>query len=264
MATSSRVAAPARAHVDYAVELVSSPADLSADRAENVNIQLADTAFRACGGVATDDPDVEKIREGWRAYCLGPGGRCQDHDRVVLVWDGDKLVGFGGYVVRRMEPDATVLWFKAAGIDPDYQGRGAFRAVVEAISDLDWMTSFGSPTYQVMRTPNPLVYEVDRAFWLQRPEWYERFYPKVTPEGDIEPLDEEARDTGARIAKALWPECELDADRLILRDFLGEYGRDIWRAPAPVGLPAGTKRFFEENLRPNNQDALMAYCHFVR
>lgn len=260
----SSAAPPKGERIDYRIELVASPRDLPGDRADDINEQLADTAWRACGGVSEDDADAAQIREAWRAYCMSEGGRCQDHDRAVLVWDRDKLVGFGGYVVAKMEPDATILWWKAAGIDPDYQGRGAFRKVIDAMSDLEWLHSFGAPTYQVMRTPNPLVYEIDRMWWTQRPEWYERFFPKITPDGEMEPLDDEARETGARIAEALWPGCDFDADRLIVRDFLGEFGQDIWRVAAPVGPPPGTQRFFTENLRPNNQDALMAYCHFVR
>src|SRR5947209_5736768 len=141
--------APVRASREYTIELIDTPQDLPADRAEQINLQIAGLACRACGGTDAEDPVVV---EGWRNYCMNPGGRIQDDDRAVVAWDGGRLVGFGCWVVCPVEPDATVLWWKAAGVDPDYQGRRAFAEIVPVMMDHSWLLSFPPPTHFVMRT----------------------------------------------------------------------------------------------------------------
>jgi hypothetical protein len=245
---------------DLRIDLIDDPRELPHERAEALNAEVADLAWRACGGPAgRDDPAV---RDGWRNYCMKPGGRMQDHDRIVLVWDGDKLVGFNGLVVERMEPDVTLLWYRAAGTDPDYQARGAFSAAFDTMLDPDWVTSFGPPTWWVYRTPNPVIYEAVRRLWSKYPDWHETLHPKIGPDGGTDPIDADIRAKAIDIATSLWPECELDADRFVLKDFLGKYGRDIWRVPVAESSDPGVNRFFERYLRPDNQDALMAFYLF--
>jgi hypothetical protein len=240
--------------------LIAEPGRLTPERDDALNAVVADLAAVACGGPeACDDPAV---REGWRNYCIQPGGRTRDHDRVVLVWDGDRLVGFNGLMVERMEPDVTLLWYRAAGTDPAYQGRGGFSEAFDTMLDPDWVTSFGPPTYWVYRTPNPVIYESVRRLWSKYPEWSQRLFPKITADGHPQPIEPEAREIGIRIATALWPDCEFDPETFVLKDFLGHYGRDIWRVPVATSSDAGVNRFFERYLRPDNQDALLAFYLF--
>jgi hypothetical protein len=249
--------------LDYRAEVISNPHELPGDRALRLSMQIADLACRAVGGEAEDEPGRAAIRRGWEAYCTEPGGRANDYDRLVVVWHEDELVGFSGYIVKTIEPDITVQWYKAAGTDPAHQRRGAFQAARDAIQDVDWLTSYGTAqTWWVMRTPNPLVYDIARRWWAKFPDWYTRFYPQINEHGSIEPLTDEARDACAHVASEMWPECEYDADRLVLRDFLGEYGRDIWRVPRAISPMPGTQVWFTENLRPGNRDALLNLCRF--
>jgi hypothetical protein len=242
------------------VELIADPRRLTPEEDDRFNLEIADLAARACGGPeACDDPAV---REGWRNYCSLPGGRTRDHDRVVLVWDGDRLIGFNGLLVQHLEPDVTLLWYRAAGTDPEYQGRGGFSEAFDTMLDPSWVTSFGPPTYWVYRTPNPVIYESVRRLWSKYPAWSERLFPKITPDGDALPVATEEREIGIRIASSLWPDCELDPETFVLKDFLGKYGQDIWRVPVATSSDAGVNRFFERHLRPNNQDALMAFYLF--
>jgi hypothetical protein len=255
--------APAVPDGDYRIELVEHPAELETERADALNAEVADLACRACGGEAEDEQAEQVIRDGWRAYCMNPGGRTQDYDRLGLVWSGDRLVAFTGWVVEHVEPDITVLWFKAAGTDPAEQGRGAFAAARDTTAELGWMTSYGAPTYFVMRTPNPVIYDTAQKWWARFPEVYERFFPKIGADGEIEPIDDATRRTAVRMAEALWPDCEFDADNFVIKDFLGEYGRDIWRVPAPGTAQPGSTKFFNEKLREGNQDAVMTSCLFL-
>src|SRR5438034_7001150 len=121
-------AAQQSAESAYRAEVIANPRELAPERADSLNRQYADLACLACGGDADDEESEEAIRHGWQAYCMSPGGRTQDFDRLVLVWHGDEMVGFSGYVVERMEPDVTVLWYQAAGTHPERQGRGALGA----------------------------------------------------------------------------------------------------------------------------------------
>src|SRR3954447_19399130 len=94
------------------VELVADPRELDEERVEQIDEAVADLAWRACGGEAgRDDP---RVGRGWGEYCTSPGGRANDHDRLVLFRDGGRMVGFNGLVVSRMS-DATLLWWRAAG-----------------------------------------------------------------------------------------------------------------------------------------------------
>src|SRR5829696_2676472 len=122
----ARPAAAALASFDDAlrIELIERPREIPPERTEGLNTEVADLAWRACGG--PDTYDDLTVRDGWRAYFFSPGGRVEDHDRVVLVWDEDKLVSFNGLMVETMEPGDTLLWYRAAGTDPEYQARGAF------------------------------------------------------------------------------------------------------------------------------------------
>jgi hypothetical protein len=257
------IAPPEAADHDYYAEVVANAREIDEERASVLNAIYAELACRACGGEADDEESQAAIRQGWESYCTSPGGRCQDFDRLVLVWHGDEMVGFSGYVVQEIEGGITVLWYKAAGTDPGHQGHGAMGAARDAISDLNWLTSYGSPSWWVMRTPNPLVYDIARKWWAGHPDWYSRYYPKVTDDGDLGPIDEHAKEIGERIAKGMWPECEYDRDKLVLKDFLGEHGKDIWRVKAPISPQPGTQKFFEQNLRSNNEDAMMTFCEFI-
>jgi hypothetical protein len=126
----------------------------------------------------------------------------------------------------------------------------------------DWMTSFGPPTYWVCRTPNPVIYESIRRLWSKYPEWSEKMYPKITPEGEALPIEDHAREKAIQMAKTLWPETELDPDTLVLKDFLGEHGHAIWRVPQSPSSDDGVNRFFDKHLRPDNEDALMVFFLF--
>lgn len=245
---------------DLRVELIAQPRSLSPERDELLNIEVADLAARACGGPeACAEPEV---REGWRKYCTLPGGRTCDHDRVVLVWDGDRLVGFNGLVVERMDPDVTLLWYRAAGTDPAYQAKGGFSRAFDAMLEPSWMMSFGRPTYWLYRTPNPVIYETVRRLWSKHSEWSERLFPKIAADGDLMPIDAGTRDIATRITAKLWPDCEFDAQSFVVRDFLGTYGQDIWRVPVATSSDAGVNRFFAHHLRPDNRDALLVIYLF--
>jgi hypothetical protein len=253
-------AAPAldRTHHGCEIELIAEPRELPSDRAEALNESVADLAWRACGGEAgRDDPAVAR---GWREYCTAPGGRVQDHDRVVLFWDGDKMVGFNGLVVSHMEPGATLLWWRAAGTDPAYQARGVFSGAIGTMLDHDWLTSFEGPTYWVYRTPNPVIFEVTRKWWQQYPRWAERVHPAITEDAELAPMDPATRQVAADIARTLWPDCEFDPSTFAVKDFLDKYGRDIWRVEFSESSNPGANRFFRRHLRPGNQDALLGLC----
>jgi hypothetical protein len=246
----------------YRVELVENPSELPLERADVINAEVAELACRACGGDAENEEQAQAIRAGWQAYCMNPGGRSQDYDRLGLVWAEDRLAGFTGWCVEQLEPDITVLWFKAAGIDPTDHGRGAFAAARDITADLRWMTSFGAPTYFVMRTPNPLIYDTCKRWWNRYPDFWRRYFPKIGEDGRMEPIGDQDRETAIRIATGLWPDCEFDPDCFAVRDFLGEYGRDIWNVETPHTADPGTTKFFKDNLRGDNQDALMTAVLF--
>src|SRR3954447_26236116 len=139
----SETGARARSRHGCEVELIAEPRGLDEERVEQNDEAVADRAWRACGGEAgRDDPSVGR---GWREYCTSPGGRANDHDRLVLFWDRGRMVGFNGFVVgglRKAEaqPDATLLWWRAAGTDPAYQAKGIFGAALNTMLDPDWLT----------------------------------------------------------------------------------------------------------------------------
>src|SRR4051812_23656955 len=132
----SETDARARSRHGCEVELIAEPRELDEERVEQIDEAVADLAWRACGGEAgRDDPSVGR---GWREYCTSPGGRANDHDRLVLFWDGGRMVGFNGLVVSRMS-EATVLWWRAAGTDPAYQAKGIFSAALNTMLDPAWL-----------------------------------------------------------------------------------------------------------------------------
>ena len=241
------------------VELIENPRELSPERDEQLNNELAGLAALACGG--EEDCNDPVVQEGWRNYFATPGGRTQDHDRVVLVYDGDRLVGFHGTVVEQLESGAKVAWWRAAGTDPEYHGRGAFTKAVPVMMAPDWMASIGStpPSYWLYRTPNPVIYASGRRLWSG---WEEHLNPKITADGHAEPIDPKTRQAASEVAAALWPECEFDADNFVVKDFLGEYGRDFWRVPLAESSDPGVNKFFERHIRPGNRDALLVFYAF--
>ena len=241
------------------VELIDDPRTLPDERDAALNDELAGLAALACGG--PEDCDDPVVREGWRAYFNTPGGRTQDHDRVVLVYDEDRLVGFHGLVVERLDDGSTAVWLRAAGTDPAYHGRGAFTAAVPVMMAPDFMASVGSspPSYWLYRTPNPVIYASGRRLWSG---WEEQLNPKITADGHAEPIDPKTREAATRVATALWPECEFDADHFVVKDFLGEYGRDFWRVPLAESSDPGVNKFFQRHIRPGNRDALLVFYAF--
>jgi hypothetical protein len=153
----------------------------------------------------------------------------------------------------------TLLWYRAAGTDPRYQGRGAFTVAFDQMVDPDWITTFGPQTYMLYRTPNPVVYEAVRKLWGRYPEWDARLQPRITPDGGMEPIDDAKAEEALAIAGTLWPDCELDTSTFVLKDFLDKYGQDIWRVPMARSSDEGVNRFFAEHIRPGNRDALICF-----
>src|SRR3954469_25001566 len=217
----SEKGARARSRHGCEVQLIAEPRELDEERVEQIDEAVADLAWRACGGEAgRDDPSVGR---GWREYCTSPGGRANDHDRLVLFWDDGRMVGFNGLVVSRMpqapaegHQEATLLWWRAAGTDPAYQAKGIFGAACSTMLDPDWLTSFGGPTYWVYRTPNPVIHESVRKWWHRHPHWAERLYPPTPEQGELEPIDPATRAVAARIASHLWPDSPFDPDTFVL------------------------------------------------
>jgi hypothetical protein len=253
--------APPRPVEELRVRLVPDTAALAPDDAARLSADVADVTYRACRGY--DNVEFEAIRLGWITYYDQPGNRVQDYDRLALVYDGDTMVQFSGFMVVPMPPDATLLWYHAAVTDPAYQGTGVFAQARDVLVDPDWLTSFGSSTYLVFRTPNPLVYETARRQAHKLRDWYDGFYPKIVEGGVVEPMSEAVKDLGARIASALSPDREFDRDVFVVRDFLGRYGSDIYRQAPPQSDNAHVNRFFAEELAADNQDALMVIVTLV-
>src|SRR2546423_12672122 len=135
-------AAQQSAEPAYRAEIIANPRELDPERADSLNRQYADLACLACGGDAEDEESEEAIRQGWQAYCMSPGGRTQDFDRLVLVWHGDEMVGFSGYVVEKIVAYVTVLWDKAAGTHPARQGPSAMGGAPDPIPEHTWFAGF--------------------------------------------------------------------------------------------------------------------------
>lgn len=205
-----------------------------------------------------EDPDQwQMVWDGWKSYY--DSGECgaNDYARLVLARVDDRLVHFSGIVTLKMG-EATLLWAHVAFTDPAFQGQRMLKQARELLIDRTWCESFRSPTYFVLRTPNPITYEAARAFLVNHPDWRSSFCPWINDHGELDAIDDDMRSLSTRIADALTPGCDFSSRTFVVKDFLGEYG-DIYRITPLASRAPSTTAYFQRNVDYDRQDCLLAF-----
>jgi GNAT superfamily N-acetyltransferase len=253
-----------KAQPSYRAEVIPRPAELTAERIEELTQQFSDISWRATGG--PDWQSYPPARDGWYGYYCEPGGRPQDYDRLVLVYEGDQLVHFTGLTVFRPDPqDVSFIWVHVAITLPEYQGHGLLRLAIETILDPAWLKGFGRELFFIFRTPNSIVYEamrnIARGFEADGIR-VEAWYPEINQAGEMDAIPDEVRRMAIRVAQRISPECEFRPDIFVIRGYYKRYGPLYKEHSFPCQNPA-TRAYFQRNLDNSNQDGLFIFIHLV-
>lgn len=236
--------------------VIEGPDCLPPEEADRLDGEMLDVTYLASRG--DDRKHWPTVWAGWKAYY--DSGECgaNDYARLVLARVDGRLVHFSGIVTMSMGEEATLLWAHVAFTDPMFQGMSLLKQARELLIDRRWCESFSSPTYFVLRTPNPITYEAARRFVTRHPDWQSSFCPWINQSGELDLIEENTRALAKRIADALTPACEFDVGTFVVKDFLRAYG-DIYRiAPVASRAPA-TTAYFQRNVDYERQDCMLAF-----
>jgi hypothetical protein len=243
----------------YRLEVIANPKTLAADRCRVLSEEFTDLSVKASGGRnwSTYVPG----RTGWANYYQTEGARPQDYDRMVLVYAGDQLAHFIALNVFWLDEKHPILWIHIAITDPAHQGAGILTMSSEALLSAEWLATVAPVTYAVFRTPNPIVYEAMKAFGRDHASSegmrVVAWYPDISEQGKLEPLPEDIRAAGAKIAKTLSPECPWDAEHFVIRGYFKRFGPLY---DTEIEFPCrvtGTRDFFSQNVHLETQDGLL-------
>ena len=248
------------AEKSYRCHIITEPASLSEEDSKELTDGFVNLACQTTGG--EDWQSYRPAIEGWRVYYTSPGARPQDFDRIVLIYDEDRLIHFTG--VTRFDLDAShhFVYIRIAMTLKQYHRAGLLRSAVASVFSPDWIREMGE-FYFVSRTANPVIYEQQRHFCR---EFSARFdldltlYPQITVDCELEPMRDEIREMAVRVADRISPGCGLDPKTFVNKGYYKRFG-PIYKEPVYYSRNSVTNRYFEQTLDHSNQDGILILIH---
>lgn len=240
----------------FKTKVFNNPKVLTEEQTEKYIKELSFIAWKATGGANWEDYMPSK--EGWAKFFSTKGGRPQDYDRIILLFDeDDKIVHFTGLTIFEVE-GKKVVWVHVTLTDPKYQGQGVLNQSISNLINHEWIAELGSEALFIFRTPNPIVYHAMRKLT----EYYEMdkrfkldFYPKINEEGDIDPVPENIQLLGQKISKVISPDREFVSSKFVIKGYYKSLGA-IFTDHKFSTKDSPIQRCFDKNVDASNEDGM--------
>ena len=248
------------AEKSYRVHIVTEPASLSEEQSKELTDAFVDLACQTTGG--GDWQSYRPAIEGWRQYYTAPGARPRDFDRIVLIYDEERLIHFTGVTRFDLDPSHHFVYIRIAMTLKQYHRTGSLRSAVLSVFSPDWMQQFGE-FYFVSRTANPVIYEMTRSFareFSDNSNLDLTMYPQITGGCELEPMPDEICDLAMSVAEKISPGCGLDPKTFVNKGYYKRFG-PIYKEPVYYSRNPVTNRYFEQTLDHSNQDGILILIH---
>jgi hypothetical protein len=248
------------AEKSYRFQIVTEPANLSEEKSGELTDAFVNLACQTTGG--EDWQSYRPAIEGWRQYYTTPGARPRDFDRIVLIYDEDRLIHFTGVTRFDLDPSHHFVYIRIAMTLKSYHGAGLLRGAVLSVFSLEWMRQIGE-FYFVSRTANPVIYETTRYFareFSANTDLDLNMYPQITDDCELGPMPDEIRDLAVQVAERISPGCGLDPKTFVNKGYYKRFG-PIYKEPIYYSRNSVTNRYFEQNLDHSNQDGILMLIH---
>jgi hypothetical protein len=248
------------AEKSYRVHIVTEPANLSEEKSKELTDAFVNLACQTTGG--EDWQSYRPAHEGWREYYTSPGARPRDFDRIVLIYDEDRLVHFTGVTRFDLDPSHHFVYIRIAMTLKQYHRAGLLRSAVLSIFSPEWMGRIGE-FYFVSRTANPVIFEMTRHFvrdFSANSDLSLTMYPQINDDCELAAMPDEIRDLAVSVAERISPGCGLDPETFLNRGYYKRYG-PIYKEPVYYSRNPVTNRYFEQTLDHSNQDGILILIH---
>jgi hypothetical protein len=162
---------------------------------------------------------------------------------VCLALNGQAPVGFLSYGIINA-PDESALYLDSTAVVPTAQQRGVLEALFTP-PFRDFVRRGTRRFFLLARTENPVIFDV-----LARAPWTESIFP--SPLGM--PVPEAHLRWARELHRQRWSKLVLEEETLIIR---GAHRTGSWFRQLPVTRSSQTQKFFSENLRMDQGDAVL-------
>jgi hypothetical protein len=247
------------ARTSYRLEIVTEPASLSEEQSEKLTDAFVNLCCQTTGG--ENWQSYRPAHRGWREYYTSPGARPRDFDRIVLIFDQERLIHFTG--ITRFDLDGLhFIYIRIAMTLKEYHRAGLLAMAVRSVFSPQWMQELPE-FYIVSRTANPVIYEQTRHFARElstNSTVSLTMYPQLSDGGQLEPVPAAIRSLAVRVAEKISPGCELDPVTLVNKGYYKRFG-PIYKEPVYHSRNPATNRYFEETLDHANQDGILVLIH---
>lgn len=195
---------------------------------------------------------------GWRKYYEYEGARPNDYTRLSLVYHGETLISCTA-IKKLTLNDATnadLIWLQLAMTLPKYQ-----RSVIAATSLLkmldDNFLNLLSQGYLVVRTPNPMVYEMVRRFLpiFAHKGLTGRLFPVINRTATIEDISENEKTEIVEVLRRISPNTPFDATTFVIGGYYKQFGA-LYKKYDFYCRNTKVKDYFDKHLRCDNQDGI--------
>jgi hypothetical protein len=217
--------------------------------------QFSLISWKATGG--QNWQEYIPAKEGWAKYYKSEGGRPQDYDRLIILYDAQgKVIHFTGLTILNVG-DERIIWVHVTITDPKDQGTGVLNKALIKLFDFEWMRSLCASPKIIFRTPNPIVYNAMRSNVKHLQALHQNllmdYFPKISDEGDLDPIPSEIQELGKSISKLISPTREFLPDKFIIKGYYKDYGA-LYSDHKFNSYLSELQNFFRDHLDDENED----------
>lgn len=197
--------------------------------------------------------------DGWRRYYEQSGNRPSDYSTLALAYAGRALISLAA-IKKRPPKEGTnpeLLWVQLAITRPEYHGTGIAGAALMRVFDGRFVQSMREG-YVIVRTPNPVVYEmVTRFIPIFREMGVEgRLYPVIKSPSEIEAIGGEERTTLAGLISEVCPGVPFDINTFVIRGYYSKYGA-LYKKYDFKCKNAAVNEYFSNHVKCEDQEGIL-------
>lgn len=240
---------------DIRYQVIKHPATLSEVEVARLTNELTELSRKT---TSYGDGNYLPALTGWRKYYEYHGARPNDYSRLSLVYDRETLISCSA-VKKLTLSDATntdLIWLQLAMTLPKYQRSGIAATSLLKMLDDDFL-SLLSQGYLVVRTPNPMVYEMVRRFLpiFAHKGLTGRLFPVIKCATAIEDISENEKVEIVEVLRRISPNSPFDTTTFVIGGYYKQFGA-LYKKYDFYCRNTDVREYFGKHLRCENQDGI--------